>query len=136
LLVTVNFPRAILQRLARILRFGYTATGRTMHALLSPFETHRADGRAGFSFCNVLGVVGAGFLSRVALPQRVLLQLSNPNIPKTNRLTSVSMRLQLNRRTLIFLVKRLPDIQGLSGQFEMVLHQHAIKNHRHIRRSL
>jgi hypothetical protein len=45
-----------------------TAAGRTIHAMLSPFETHHQDGRASFSYSNVLGVVGAGFLSRAWEP--------------------------------------------------------------------
>jgi hypothetical protein len=45
-----------------------TAQGRAIHALLSPFETHRADGHVAFSYSNVLGVVGAGFLSRAWEP--------------------------------------------------------------------
>jgi hypothetical protein len=45
-----------------------TAAGRTIHAMLSPFETHHESGRAGFSYSNVLGVVGAGFLSRAWEP--------------------------------------------------------------------
>jgi hypothetical protein len=45
-----------------------TAAGRTVHAMLSPFETHHADGQASFSYSNVLGVVGAGFLSRTWEP--------------------------------------------------------------------
>jgi hypothetical protein len=45
-----------------------SATGRTVHALLSPFETHHDNGHVGFSFSNVLGVVGAGFLSRAWEP--------------------------------------------------------------------
>jgi hypothetical protein len=45
-----------------------TAAGRTIHAMLSPFETHHEDGRASFSYSNVLGVVGAGFLSRAWEP--------------------------------------------------------------------
>jgi hypothetical protein len=46
-----------------------TTAGRTIHAMLSPFETHHLDGRASFSYSNVLGVVGAGFLSRAWEPQ-------------------------------------------------------------------
>jgi hypothetical protein len=46
-----------------------TAAGRTIHAMLSPFETHHQDGRASFSYSNVLGVVGAGFLSRAWEPE-------------------------------------------------------------------
>jgi hypothetical protein len=45
-----------------------TAKGRAIHAMLSPFETHHEDGRASFSYSNVLGVVGAGFLSRAWEP--------------------------------------------------------------------
>jgi hypothetical protein len=45
-----------------------TAKGRVMHALLSPFETHREDGRVAFGYSNVLGAVGAGFASRLWLP--------------------------------------------------------------------
>jgi hypothetical protein len=45
-----------------------TTAGRTIHAMLSPFETHHEDGRASFSYSNVLGVVGAGFLSRAWEP--------------------------------------------------------------------
>jgi hypothetical protein len=45
-----------------------TAAGRTIHAMLSPFETHHQDGRASFSYSNVVGVVGAGFLSRAWEP--------------------------------------------------------------------
>jgi hypothetical protein len=45
-----------------------TAEGRTIHAMLSPFETHHEDGSASFSYSNVLGVVGAGFLSRAWEP--------------------------------------------------------------------
>jgi hypothetical protein len=45
-----------------------TTAGRTIHAMLSPFETHHQDGRASFSYSNVLGVVGAGFLSRAWEP--------------------------------------------------------------------
>jgi hypothetical protein len=45
-----------------------TAAGRTIHAMLSPFETHHLDGRASFSYSNVFGVVGAGFLSRAWEP--------------------------------------------------------------------
>jgi hypothetical protein len=45
-----------------------TAKARTIHALLSPFETHREDGRLAFGYSNVLGAAGAGFLSRAWEP--------------------------------------------------------------------
>lgn len=38
--------------------------GRLLYALVSPFRTHYQDGTAGFSYSNVIGVVGAGFISR------------------------------------------------------------------------
>ena len=41
-----------------------TTHARIIHAMLSPFETHREDGRLAFSYSNVLGTVGAGFISR------------------------------------------------------------------------
>jgi hypothetical protein len=46
-----------------------TAQGRVIHALLSPFETHHEDGRVSFGYSNVLGAVGAGFASRLWLPE-------------------------------------------------------------------
>lgn len=45
-----------------------TAHGRAVHALLSPFETHHEDGRVSLGYSNVMGAVGAGFLSRAWLP--------------------------------------------------------------------
>jgi hypothetical protein len=45
-----------------------TAARRTLHAMMSPFEAHHADGHTSFSYSNVLGVVGAGFLSRTWEP--------------------------------------------------------------------
>ena len=42
--------------------------GRTIHALLSPFEAHRRDGSVGFSYSNVAGVLGATALSRLWEP--------------------------------------------------------------------
>jgi hypothetical protein len=45
-----------------------TPHGRVLHALLSPFETHHEDGRVGFGYSNILGAVGAGFLSRAWMP--------------------------------------------------------------------
>jgi hypothetical protein len=46
-----------------------TPHGRVIHALLSPFETHHEDGGASFGYSNVLGAVGAGFASRLWLPE-------------------------------------------------------------------
>jgi hypothetical protein len=42
--------------------------GRLLYALASPFQTHHDDGSAGFSYSNVIGVAGAGFISRAWAP--------------------------------------------------------------------
>lgn len=42
--------------------------GRLLHAAVSPFETHHEDGSAGFSYSNVIGVVGSNFISRAWAP--------------------------------------------------------------------
>jgi hypothetical protein len=42
--------------------------GRTVHALLSPFEAHHADGRVSFSYSGVAGVVGASAIERLWEP--------------------------------------------------------------------
>jgi hypothetical protein len=41
---------------------------RGLHAALSPFEARRRDGRVGFSYSNVTGVVGASLISRTWSP--------------------------------------------------------------------
>lgn len=41
---------------------------RGLHAALSPFEARRGDGRVGFSYSNVAGVVGASLISRTWSP--------------------------------------------------------------------
>ena len=41
---------------------------RALHAALSPFETRHDDGRVGFSYSNVTGVVGASLISRAWAP--------------------------------------------------------------------
>lgn len=45
-----------------------SAMRRALHAALSPFETRRDNGRAGFSYSNVAGAVGASFVSRAWAP--------------------------------------------------------------------
>lgn len=43
-----------------------------------------------------------------------LIELSDPDIPKTDWLAPVTVRLKLNGSRCVFLVKRLPDIQRLA----------------------
>jgi hypothetical protein len=41
---------------------------RVLHAALGPFEARHDDGHFGFSYSNVAGVVGTGFISRLWAP--------------------------------------------------------------------
>src|SRR4051812_40567173 len=50
----------------------------------------------------------------------LLLELSYPDIPKADGLALVTVRLQLNRRGVIFLIYRFTDVKGLAFQLEMV----------------
>ena len=65
-----------------------------------------------------------------------LIQLPNPNISKAIRLALIPVRLQLDGSTRIRLIKRLADVPRLAFQLEMILHQHAIEQHRDISRSI
>jgi hypothetical protein len=44
------------------------AARRVLHAALSPLETHRSDGRVGFSYSNAGGMLGASLISRTWAP--------------------------------------------------------------------
>ena len=66
----------------------------------------------------------------------ILIQFSDPDIPETDRLALVAVRLQLNWRGVVCLVERLPDVQRLALQLEMILHQHAVKYNRDVSRTL
>src|SRR5689334_4620326 len=65
-----------------------------------------------------------------------LLQLPNPNIPKADRRALIAVRLQFDRRSIVLLIKRLTDIQRLSFQRKVILHQHTVEEHSRIRRRL
>ena len=52
----------------------------------------------------------------------ILIQFPDPDIPETDRLAVIAMRLQLDGRSIELLVKRLADISRLALQLEMILH--------------
>src|SRR4029450_10735400 len=53
-------------------------------------------------------------------------QLPDPDIPEADRLTRIAVRLQLDRRGVVLLVRRLPDVERLAFELEVILHQHAV----------
>src|SRR4029077_5274234 len=68
-------------------------------------------------------------LSQSALQssEALLVKFPYPDVPETDRLAGVAVRLKLNGRCIVFLVKRLADIASLAFQLKMILHQHAIE---------
>src|SRR3954467_13886776 len=52
-----------------------------------------------------------------------LVQLSDPDVPKADRLARVSVCLQLDGSSIVLLVKRLPDVKSLALYLEMVFDQ-------------
>ena len=58
-----------------------------------------------------------------------LVEFPNPDVPETDRLAGIAVCLQLNRRRVVLLVRRLPDVEGLALQLKVVLYQYAALSH-------
>jgi len=76
-------------------------------------------------------VGGAGRVFPVAGVESVaLIQRPHPDIPETDRRRRIAMRLQLDGSRVVGLVFRLADIERFASKLGMVLHEHAIVEHR------
>src|ERR1700726_2837264 len=66
-------------------------------------------------------------LSELPYKSRRLLKLPNPYIPEADRLAGIAVRLKLDGRGIVLLVKRRANISRLALQLKVILHQHAIE---------
>ena len=55
-----------------------------------------------------------------------LIEIANPDVAEADRRARITVRLELDRRRTVFAIGRRPDIERLSLQLDVILHEHAV----------
>src|SRR4051812_32949655 len=56
----------------------------------------------------------------------LLVELPNPDVPEADRRARIAMRLQLDRRGAVLVVRRRADVERLAFERDVILHENAV----------
>src|SRR4029077_10232853 len=55
-----------------------------------------------------------------------LIEIANPDVAEADRRARITVRLELDRRRTVFAIRRRSDIDRLSLQLDVILHEYAV----------